>query len=108
IVTSVGTVGATAIVPKGATFSPDRNLAAIRPRTGGLRSEVLQYVLNVDKWQELLKTASGSTAQPHLYLGDLRAVPVPLIPLAEQDEIVLRVEALLSLADQVERRVATA
>ena len=48
------------------------------------------------------------TAQPTLPLGNLRTIPVSVPPLAEQKEIVRRVEELFALADQIEARYAKA
>jgi type I restriction enzyme S subunit len=47
-------------------------------------------------------------AQPHFNIGAMRVKPFPLPPLAEQHEIVRRVEALFALADKIESRVALA
>jgi len=95
IVTCVGTLGETALVPLGAVFSADRNLAAIRT-TGELRNDFLKLVLDAPAWQRAIHNTSGSTAQPHLYLGDLRRMRIPVPPLVEQERIVDRVHELLS------------
>lgn len=114
IVTCVGTIGRTAIVPRGLRFSADRNLAAIRLGES-MDARFVKYVLDSPGHQGQMGSASGSTAQPHLYLRDLRALIVPVPPLDEQtaiaDEIdrrmsvidVLRASALLSLdkAEQI-------
>lgn len=102
IVTCVGTVGRTAIVPPDFKFSPDRNLAAVRLVERGTSTRFLNFVLSSPSHQELIKSASGSTAQPHLYLGDLRAIAVPLPPLAEQKRIVAEVERRLSVVEELE------
>src|SRR4029077_3091506 len=91
VVTCVGTVGRTAIVPRDFKFSPDRNLAAIRLVNGDITT-YLNVVLSSPKYQDLSKSASGSTAQPHLYLGDRRPLAVPLPPLVEQQSIVAEIE----------------
>jgi type I restriction enzyme S subunit len=41
-------------------------------------------------------------------VGEIKRFPVPIAPLEEQEEIVRRVEALFSLADAIEKRVALA
>lgn len=87
IVTCVGTIGRTAVVPTGLEFSADRNLAAIRLVRNWMLPEFLQLVLNSSTWQNYLIRASSSTAQPHLYLGDLRSLPVPVPPLEHQRRI---------------------
>jgi len=108
ILTCVGTIGETAIVPKDFTFSADRNLAAIRLFPEFFLPQMLQFILNSPPWENHIKTASGSTAQPHIYLKDLRAMAVPLPPLAEQHEIVRRVGLLFERADAIDREVAAA
>ncbi len=107
IVTCVGTVGETAIVPSGLKFSADRNLAAIRLVANGVYPRFMQCVLDSPAYQKAMRSASGSTAQPHLYLGDLRVLCFPLPPLAEQHRIVAEVERLLSVADETEALVRT-
>jgi type I restriction enzyme S subunit len=104
LITCVGTIGATAIVPRRFQFSADRNLAAIRMPPTQILSDVVQYVLNSYPWTKWIANASGYSAQPHLYLGDLRSIPIPLIPIAEQREIVQRVDAMLKLVDAIEKR----
>lgn len=106
IVTCVGTVGAVAVVPDAApVFSADRNLAAIRLIKPGVSAAWVGMVLTAPWWQRSMRGASGSTAQPHLYLGDLRALLVPVPPLAEQAEIVAEVDRRLSVADAAEQQV---
>ena len=43
-----------------------------------------------------------------LNLGILKKLPIPLPPLAEQTEIVRRIEQLFAFADQLEAKVAAA
>jgi type I restriction enzyme S subunit len=104
IVTCVGTVGRTAIVPNSFEFSPDRNLAAIRFFSGTLDVKFLQIVLESSDYQKLLRGASGSTAQPHLYLSDLRSLLIPLVATREQQRIVTEVDRLLSLITDVDAK----
>jgi type I restriction enzyme S subunit len=102
IVTCVGTVGRTAIVPPDFEFSPDRNLAAVRLVHGVQSARYLKLVLSSPNYQERIASASGSTAQPHFYLGDLRAMAIPLPSLAEQQRIVSEVDRLLSVVDELD------
>ncbi len=67
----------------------------------------LRYVYMVFTQANLNANAGGS-GQPFVNQGVLNEVPVPLPPLAEQDEIVRRVEALFKLADAIEKRFETA
>ncbi|MCP2013215.1 type I restriction enzyme S subunit [Deinococcus sp. HSC-46F16] len=106
LITCVGTIGRTAIVPRGIEFSPDRNLAAIRVGPYDMNVDFLQIALNAPVTQELMRGASGSTAQPHLYLSEIRALPISLPPIPEQTYIVSEVERRLSILDNMEATVA--
>lgn len=55
-----------------------------------------------------LSQFAPATAQKNINIAILSDVVVPLPPLAEQHEIVRRVEALFRLADVIEQRVAVA
>jgi type I restriction enzyme, S subunit len=107
LVTCVGTIGQTAVVPGDRVFSADRNLAAIRTRRETMDPRFLQLVLSAPWWRKHLKSASGYTAQPHLYLTDLRAIPVPVPPLEEQESLVRAVAALSSEADRIGAAVSS-
>lgn len=105
IVTCVGTIGRTAIVPEGFEFSPDRNLAAIRLMHGMLDAKYVQIALESPDYQKRLRGASGATAQPHLYLADIRALLIPLPPSGEQSRIVVETDRRLSLISEAEHQV---
>jgi type I restriction enzyme, S subunit len=102
VITCVGTVGRTAVVPVDLEFSPDRNLAAVRFSGIGPIVIYVQLFFEAPNIQSKLMSVSGSTAQPHLYLGDLRSLPVALPSLPEQEAIVEAVEDQLSVIDHLE------
>jgi type I restriction enzyme S subunit len=58
--------------------------------------------------QANLNANAGGSGQPFVNQTVLNEVAVALPPLAEQDEIARRVEAMFKLADAVEKRVAAA
>lgn len=55
-----------------------------------------------------LINASGSTAQPAIYLKDLKEIVLTLPPIAEQHRIVAKVDALMALFDQLKTRIQQA
>jgi hypothetical protein len=61
------------------------------------------YINSID----LAPFVSG-TAQPKLNQANMNTIPVPVPPLAEQQEIERRVAGLFALADQLEQRLAQA
>lgn len=54
--------------------------------------------------QKYLLEGSTAVAQPNVNATTIAKFPIPLPSLAEQEEIVRRVEALFKLADQIEQR----
>lgn len=84
IITCVGTIGRIAVVPEGVRFSADRNLAAIRVDEDKVIPAYVALALRGIATQLKMARASGSTAQPHLYLRDLRATTIRVPDRAEQ------------------------
>lgn len=107
IVTCVGTIGESAVVPKGLVFSADRNLAAIRLAPGA-DPDYVRLALATRRARRLMGNASGSTAQPHLYLRDLRALEIPMPAVDDQRRIVVEIERQLSLVDAMRAAIETA
>ena len=58
--------------------------------------------------QNLIEAESSGTAIPHISITHFGRFPVQLPPLAEQQEIVRRVEKLFAFADQIEARLKLA
>jgi type I restriction enzyme S subunit len=68
----------------------------------------LAYWIGSDSAQRWLTGVQKGVAYTGINIEDLRELPVKLPSLIEQHEIVRRVETLFALADQIEKRVATA
>ena len=107
LVTCVGTLGEVAIVPDGLVFAADRNLAAIRPSLE-LLPAFLEAMLRSPRIQKVLTTGSGSTAQPHLYLRDLRHLEIPVPSIDTQESLITTLHEQLAFADQLEADVTAA
>lgn len=69
-------------------------------------AEYVEFFIRVAKAD--LATFAPATAQRNINVRILNQVQVPLPPLAEQQEIVRRVEELFSLGDRIEARLAQA
>jgi type I restriction enzyme, S subunit len=72
---------------------------------------VPRYLLTVlmSRWgQDHLVGGSTAMAQPNVNTTTIARIPIPFPPLAEQHEIVRRVDALFALADKIEARVTGA
>lgn len=102
-----GILGIACVVPPGVELCLGQRMMLLRTGpdfTGALLMHWLNSPLILRRVQELIRGA----ASPHLNVRDIRAFPTPVPPLAEQQEIGRRVEALLVLADQIETRLGKA
>ena len=68
----------------------------------------LVHTLNSPRCFDHAKEVARGAAQPTVTLGDLKQFVIPICPLAEQHEIVRRVETLFALAGAIEKRVTAA
>jgi len=105
LISKDGTLGVIRAVRTDQEFSIFVSVALVKP-VDRTMTDFLELALSAPQVQDLM-VATGTGLQ-HLHLRDLRRVPTPLPPLAEQHEIVRRVDALFKLADAIERRVPTA
>lgn len=98
------TRGQSAILEIEATIN--QNIAAVVPFADGLIPKYLWYSFQ-EKYEENRREGNGTGPQA-LNCQRVRELTLNLPPLAEQHEIVKRIEALFSFADRLEARLATA
>ncbi|MBN8722755.1 MAG: restriction endonuclease subunit S [Acidobacteria bacterium] len=99
-----GTVGRVCIVPtelNNANITQDSARLSIQKE---VESKYIFYVLKAIQTQLRMQKAIKGVAIRGINIGDVRVLQIPLPPLAEQQEIVRRVESLFKLADQLEGR----
>jgi type I restriction enzyme S subunit len=102
-----GILGIACMIPPGVDLCLGQRMMLFRTSTR-YESALLMHWLNSPFVLQRVRELTGGSASPHLNVRDIRALPVPVPPLAEQAEIVRRVEALFALADRIEARLATA
>ena len=71
-------------------------------------SEYLKFVMKTPQAFDQLLSASGSTAQPAIYLRDIKKIVFPIAPLAEQHRLVAKVDELMALCDTLKARLNNA
>jgi type I restriction enzyme S subunit len=103
-----GTVGLVRRILRTEPFQASYSLAIIKTLPSSPSTDYLVFALRSEVLQEQMRRDIRASSQPDLGLEYIRRFAVPMPPLAEQHEIVRRVEALFALADAVERRVETA
>lgn len=101
-----GTVGNTAIAEvEGEEMNISREVAMIPPLTGVLPAFLMYLLASPLAQRQIMKHVKG-VAQSGINLGDLRALPVPLPPLNEQEAIVHAIEDALERVRELARLTA--
>ena len=101
----VGSFGNVSYVDSDTKFCLGQNTAIISPNSN---PRFLHLSLESPTVRDQMDAAVVGTSQPTISLKSISALAVPIPPLAEQQEIVRRVEQLFALADQLEARYAKA
>jgi type I restriction enzyme, S subunit len=107
LISVVGTIGRTALVPDGTDANIARAIARIACRQGVL-CQWVNIWLSCDTLQWWLLKSSREVARKTLNLSSLGMTRVALPPAEEQEEIVRRVERLFGFADRLEAKLSTA
>ena len=94
LLTLVGSVGQVAEVPMAcAGFNVARAVGVIKP-TNGIDAKWIAICLRSPLSQQLLSTRANTTVQTTINLKDVRALPIPIPPLAERLQIAEFISAL--------------
>jgi type I restriction enzyme S subunit len=100
LLTIVGTIGRTAVVPEGSQpFSLQRSVAVLTP-VANLLPKFLCYQLQSPAIQRHFEANARGTAQKGVYLKTLGQTPVVLPPVDVQREIVAELEKQFSRLDE--------
>ena len=100
LLTIVGTIGRTAVVPEGSPpFSLQRSVAVLTP-SANLLPKFLCYQLESPAIQKHFEANARGTAQKGVYLKTLGQTPIVLPPVDVQREIVFELEKQFSRLDE--------
>lgn len=97
-----GAPGTTCVIPENLGEANCSDLVIVRPNDK-LIPEFGCIFMNSTIAQANVKDNQVGVAQQHFNVGSMKIMPINLPPLAEQIEIVRRVESLFSLADATEK-----
>jgi len=103
IVSRGATVGRMCTVNIDDAFCLLGSVILIKP-VNPILSDYLKIVMKSPHSFDQLVSASGSTAQPAIYLRDLKKIAFPIAPFAEQHRIVAKVDELMAICDQLEQQ----
>jgi type I restriction enzyme S subunit len=100
LLTIVGSIGRSAVVPHGAPrFALQRSVAVISTK---LDPRFLSLQFRSPTVNAFLTEHGKGTAQKGIYLGKLSSLPIAVPPLAEQRRIVANVDELMALCNRLE------
>lgn len=108
LLTIVGTLGATAIVPAsldGANIT--QSSCRLRVDQHLARKEFVVAALKSAWLKSQIQRMKLGTAVPRLNIAHVRALAIPLPPLAEQDRILAKLDELMALCDELEQAQET-
>lgn len=101
LVTIVGTIGRTAVVPSNCQkFTLQRSVAVLKPVE--VESKFLAYQLESAGPQSFMAENAKGTAQKGIYLRTLKELPLRIAPFPEQQRIVEKIETLFAELDKGE------
>lgn len=104
LLTIVGAIGRSAVVPDGIRqFVLQRSVAVLKPLL--IESRFLSYVLQSPDIQRYLEENAKGTAQKGIYLRTLAGIEIPVAPLNEQKRIADKLDALLIRVDACRERL---
>ena len=99
LLTIVGTIGRTGIVPPTLAGANVARAMAVLCAQPGVRAQWLELCLREERMRQLLTGNSREVARKTLNLEQLRECAIPVPPIEEQDEAISRARAMLSGAD---------
>jgi type I restriction enzyme S subunit len=102
LLTLVGTIGRTAIVPKSLAGANVARAVGVLVPVDGIEPSWMEFCLRSERTRQLLVENSREVARKTLNIEQVREYCIPVPPLAEQTEIVSRVEEAFSKAGHVE------
>ncbi|GGC56037.1 restriction endonuclease subunit S [Marinobacter halophilus] len=104
MLTSVGTIGNTWIADGRAFYYKDGNITKIS-KTPRFEMRLLQHFIKSPVFRQAATSTVSGTAYNALTIVKLKNIPVPLIPLREQELILKKVDELMVLCDQLKERL---
>lgn len=88
LLTSVGTVGETAMITQDSiNFVFQRSVAIFKPNPEKLLPEYLYYIFRTKDFKEYLSMNTTGAAQPCLFLGFLQNIKINVVSIEEQQKI---------------------
>jgi type I restriction enzyme S subunit len=101
-------MGECTVIPTNTTICLGQRMMLLRTDSERLLPMYVSYAIQDPNFQLRIGDNAIGSGVKHLRVGDVEELVIPIPPLPEQHEIVRHVEALFTLADQLEARYAKA
>lgn len=102
LLTIVGSIGRTAVVPEGLPrFTLQRSVAVMTPQ--GIEPRFLSHQFRSHEARRYFEVNARGTAQKGIYLNALGKMPIRVAPRNEQQRIISKIDELFSRIDEGER-----
>jgi type I restriction enzyme M protein len=107
LLTIVGTIGrCLAVKERMPKFALQRSVAVFKPKPQELSPDYLCRIIQSERIQSVLAATAKGVAQKGVYLGDLRALEIPLPPLEVQHQIVAEIESYQASIEDHKKAIA--
>ena len=101
-----GILGVACRIPPGVKLCLGQRMMLIRVGEA-TTAQFLEMVLNSPFITTIARTRTTGGAAPRVNVATIKAYPIPLPPLAEQQRIVAKVDELMALCDRLEAQLTT-
>jgi type I restriction enzyme S subunit len=102
-----GTIGSAVLVPQNMELCLGQRMMMFRP-WDTINSTYFMWALNSPVIRSQIDPLITGTTSPHVNVGDIKKLGLPLAPSLEQERIVMKINELFTRADLIEENVATA
>ena len=99
-----GILGVACRIPPGVKLCLGQRMMLIRAGEA-ITAQFLEMVLNSPFITTIARTRTTGGAAPRVNVATIKAYPIPLPPLAEQQRIVAKVDELIALCDQLDAQL---
>lgn len=101
----IGTIGKPVLLPKPFEYTLSANVILIQANRKIVRADYLFYFLGSSIAEKNLIDKQSTTSYPVFGMAKARNMPIPLPPLHEQEQIVAKLEELMSFCDGLEQSI---
>ena len=108
LISTVGTLGKTAVVKEPINYTFQRSVGILKPNPEKVDSYFLKYLLDTDYYQKILTDASAGAIQKCIFISTLKSLPINLPNIAIQQrtaKVLLELDRKIALNRQINQNL---